>query len=200
MYVRNEVEKSMNKTLGSDIQTAQMLVDTYIIIIKSDTVLNEVCKKLYEQGIYTYDAERLRKSISASSINSTEVFQVFVRNDDLSTTHIIANMIATVAPSIIQDFVEASSVKVVDYAVKGKMVSPNVNKNMFLSLVIGLFVGCMLVIIREIFDTRVKTEDELVDWFKLPILGVIPDIDESKSHKAGYLYKGSAYGNQKEGY
>ncbi len=189
MYVKNEVGSSMDKTLGSDIQTAQMLVDTYIVIIKSDTFLNEVNTKLVEQGIYSYDSEILRSAVSARSVDGTEIFEVIVRDTDPLRSHIIANTIADVSPEVIQNFIEASSVKVLDYALEGKRVSPNVPQNMILGLMIGLLLGCIIVVIREIFDMRIKTEDDLEIWFNLPNLGVIPDISEAQNRRGAYAYR-----------
>ncbi len=191
MYVNNESESTMQKTLGSDIQASQMLVDTYIVIIKSDTVLNEVSKKLTEKELYGYTAEGLRNGITANAVDATEIFEVKVKSEDPKHAYIIANVIADVAPDIIKDFVEASSVKIIDYALIGEKVSPNVQRNMILGLLIGFFLSCLFVILREIFDTRIKTEDELEQWFKLPILGVVPDIADSQVKKTGgyYSYK-----------
>lgn len=203
IYVNNESENTMQKTLGSDIQASQMLVDTYIVIIKSDTVLNEVSRKLAENGLYGYNAEGLRSGINANAVDSTEIFEVKVKSNDPKSSYIIANVLADVAPDIIKDFVEASSVKIIDYALIGKKVSPNVQRNMVLGLLIGLFLSCLFVVMREIFDTRIKTEDELEQWFKLPILGVVPDIAGSQGRRSSgyYSYKRgtAAYEYNKKG-
>ncbi|MBR5614861.1 MAG: hypothetical protein IKW64_06165 [Clostridia bacterium] len=202
LYVNNEIESNVNKTLGSDIQASQMLVDTYIVIIKSDTVLNQVSQKLIEKGVVGYDAEMLRGSIAASAVNATEIFEIKVRDTNPMNTYTIANTIADVAPPIIQDFVEASSVKVVDYAVEGERVSPNIQSNMIIGLLIGLFLSCLFVVLKEIFDMRIKDEDELEQWFKLPILGVIPDITNTQTRRQGYYsYRrgGKAYEYEKKG-
>jgi capsular polysaccharide biosynthesis protein len=180
MYVKNGEETKIDKTLGSDIQTAQMLVDTYIVIIRSDTFLNEVANKLADMGIESYDAETLRRSINASAVDSTEIFSVKVKNKDPMHSYAIANVIAEVAPSVISHFIDASSVKVVDYAVKGKMVSPDVKRNMTLGLLIGALLGFLFAIFKEVFDLRVKNEDSLIEWFSLPVLGRIPDFETIK--------------------
>lgn len=188
LYVNNESGKNTDKILGTDITASQMLVDTYIIIIKSNTVLNEVCKKLEEQGIEGYDAESLAKKINASATNETEIFGVTVRDTNPKHTYMIANIIADVAPPIIKDFVEASSVKVIDYAKEGKRVSPNIQRNTILGLLIGLILSCGFVVLREMFDMRIKTEDDLTKMFELPILGIIPDINDPQNRKSGYYY------------
>ncbi len=188
LYVNNESGKNTDKILGTDITASQMLVDTYIIIIKSNTVLNEVCAKLEEQGIEGYDAESLAKKIDASATNETEIFGVTVRDTNPKHTYMIANIIADVAPPIIKDFVEASSVKVIDYAKEGKRVSPNIQRNTILGLLIGLILSCGFVVLREMFDMRIKTEDDLTKMFELPILGIIPDINDPQNKKSGYYY------------
>ncbi len=188
MYVNNEKDTTMNKTLGSDITASQMLVDTYIVIIKSDTVLNEVCRVLDEHGINGYTADTLRTAITASSVNETEIFNVTVRGTNPQHTYIIANVIADVSPSIIKDFVEASSVKVIDYALEGRRVYPNIQNNTILGLLLGLFVSCGFVVLREMFDMRIKTEEELEKWFNIPILGIIPDINNPQNKRSGYYY------------
>ena len=188
MYVNNESGKNSDKILGTDITASQMLVDTYIVIIKSDTVLNKVVEQLEGQGITGYTAKSVREKLTASATNETEIFQVTIRDTNPMHTYAIANVIADVAPPIIKDFVEASSVKVIDYAVEGIRVSPNIQKNTILGLLLGFLLSCGFVILREMFDMRVKTEDELEKWFGLPILGIVPDIGNPQNKKSGYYY------------
>lgn len=193
IYVNNEKAENSDKILSSDITASQMLVNTYVVIVKTDTVLNRVCTRLDEEGLADYDAEELRGKITANSVDNTEIFEISVRDTDPENTFIIANIIAEVAPEVIKDFVEASSVKVVDYAVIGERVSPNIQKNMILGLLIGLFLSCLFVVLRELFDMRIKDEETLEQWFKLPILGVVPDITSSQQVKRSGYYSYRRY-------
>lgn len=193
IYVNNEKSGESTKILSSDITASQMLVDTYVVIVKSDTVLNQVSDRLYDEGITGYNANILRDKITAESVDQTEIFQINVRDTDPKNTYMIANIIAEVCPEVIKDFVEASSVKVIDYAVMGVRVAPNIQNNMLLGLAMGLFLSCAFVVLREIFDMRIKTEDELEQWFKLPILGVVPDITSSQQVKRSGYYSYQAY-------
>ncbi len=187
IYVNNKVSEDSTRVLTSDIAAAQMLVDTYKVIIESDTVLSQVVARLEEEGIEGYYPNILRSCISAQSVNDTEILEITVRDTDKKNTFMIANIIAEVAPDIIQEYVEASSVKVVDYALEGVKVAPIIQKNMVIGMVLGLFCACAFVILKEIFDMRIKTEDDLEQWFKIPILGVIPDISEANmTSKSGY--------------
>lgn len=202
LYVNNESTEESSKTLSSDIAASQMLVDTYIVIVRSERVLGEVAERLYEQDIYDYSVNELRTKISASSVDETEIFEITVRDTDPERSYLIANIIAEVAPPIIQDIVKASSVSVIDYARGGVRVSPNIQTNMILGLVLGLFLSCAFVVLREIFDMRIKNEEELEQWFKLPILGVVPDIGTSQQTKKpgyySYRRNSSAYEYKRE--
>lgn len=187
IYVNNRKNSDSSQTLSSDIAASQMLVDTYVVIVKSDTVLNQVAARLVDEGLSGYNAVMLRRMITAESVDETEIFEITVRDTNKTNTFMIANVIAEVAPDIIKDYVEASSVKVVDYATEGKIVAPNIQRNMLLGLAIGLLLSCAFVVLREIFDMRIKNEDELEQWFKLPILGVVPDITSTTlTTKTGY--------------
>ncbi len=188
LYVKNGDSVNAGKTLGSDIQTAQMLVDTYIVILKSDTFLDEVNTRLANKGIVDYSVEKLRYSISANAVDATEIFKVKVKDEDKHNSFVIANVIANAAPGFIQNFIEASSVKVLDYAAEGERVSPNIPKNILLGLFVGMIFACILIVVREIFDTRIKNEDELEQWFNIPILGSIPDMSESRNFKNSVTY------------
>lgn len=187
LYVNNETSEETNKILSSDIAASQMLVDTYIVIVKSERVLSQVCEKLAEQGVNEYTVDSLGRAISASSVDDTEIFEITVRDTNPENTYLVANIIAEVAPPIIQDIVKASSVSVIDYARGGIKVSPNIQTNMVLGLLVGFLFSCIFIVLREIFDMRIKNEEDLEQWFKLPILGVIPDIGTSQqTKKPGY--------------
>ncbi len=187
IYVSNKKPGQSSQINSGDIATSQMLVDTYVVIIKSDRVLSNVAKRLEEEGIGSYHPNQLRTMITAESVDNTEVLEVTVRDTDRVNTFMIANILAEVAPDEISYYLEGSSVKVVDYASAGSKVSPNIQNNMIIGLALGLLLSCIFVVLKELFDMRIKNEDELEQWFKLPILGIVPDISDSGlTNKTGY--------------
>jgi len=75
-----------------------------------------------------------------------------------------------------------STVTVVDQAVPpGSPKSPSLFLNLSVALVIGLFVGVVVVLLREQMDQRLRTPDDVTLAVGLPVLGVIPMIDEDVS-------------------
>lgn len=192
MYVNNSsisVGSTQVSISGSDISAAQTLVDTYIVILESRSVLNAVI----EHGNLNCTVEQLDKMITASSINDTEIFKIEVINPDASMAAHIGNTIAEVLPDKIATIVDGSSVRVVDFAVEAaEPYEPSHLKNTILGCILGLLVSAMLVVVMSIFNETIDSEDVLTQNFDIPILSVIPDVRSEKSGKNGY-YKGGYY-------
>ena len=205
MYVNNNNRSTMlskSQTSGADMQASQMLVDTYITIIKSDTVMNEISSEVERRYGIEYSAGSILSMLSADSVNETEIFKVRITGTNPEHTAMIANVIADVAPDVISNFVEASTVKIIDTAVTGKRVAPNITKNTLIGLIIGFLYSCAFIILRESFDTRVKSEMDLERWFHKSILGIIPEIGNPENSKSKYYYyrNGGGYGYGKQHY
>ena len=190
MYVNNRrsgAEEVMEtKTLSSDIVASQQLVPTYIEMIKSNNVLDEV-KNVVEERHINEDITvgKLRKMIEVEAVSNTEIIRVSVRTTDKIQSREIANIIAEVAPDKIQKFIDRSDVKIIDKAkVSNNPISPNVRNNTILGALLGLILSISFILLKELFDVRVKSADDLVARFKLPVLGAIPEINVSYDESA----------------
>lgn len=66
-------------------------------------------------------------------------------------------------------------VQIFDYATKpDSHISPKLELNIMLSLVIGTVLGISLAFFLEYLDTSVKTVDDIEQYLGLPVIGVIP--------------------------
>ena len=141
MYVNNS-DFSLGSTSFSisnaDLSAAQKLVNTYVVILKSRTCLNEIIDKAELK--YSYDT--LKNMISASAVNSTEIFQIVVTSTSPTEAERIANTIAVVLPEKIADIVSGSDVRIVDYAVvPSHRSSPSYTRN----TAVGILLGAVIV-------------------------------------------------------
>lgn len=189
MYVNNSsfsVGATSFSISSSEISAAKSLVETYQVILKTRMTLDDVIKL----GELTYTYEQLCDMIETESVNDTEVFSVTVTGPDPYEAEHIANIIARVLPDKIAGIVEGSSVYVVDYAVvPSKNVSPNISKYTILGMLLGLVVSCAIIIIFEMSDDRIKSEDYLLENFSnIPLLAVVPDILDDKQRGQYYYY------------
>lgn len=191
MYVNNYNNKDSFTTITSgDLSASAKLVDTYIAIIKSNTLLSEVA----QEAQVSDSPGEIEKMITAHAVNSTEVFYVSVTCQSADEAARLVNTIAAVASDYIADIVEGSSVKVIDLAeVPNKRSSPSYTKNTAVGLMLGMLIMAGLILIREILDTRIKSEEDLKDW-GMPVLVVIPEQNLTSGKKDGYS-KGELKGN-----
>lgn len=188
VYVNNiRADQQIESITSGNLSTSQRLVGTYVNIIKSDTVLEKVA----EASELDITAAGIRKIMSAQQVEETELFKVIITHKDPEIAAQLANAVAEVAPAEIEEFVEGSSTKIVDYAkVPQKPSSPNVMKN----IVMGALIGCVLAVawitLLFLLDVRIKSEEDLVMLLEYPVLGQIPEfLPEGSQRKNGYSKK-----------
>lgn len=179
IYVNNAGrDQKINYITGSNLQTAQHLVNTYIQIIGSDTVL----EKVSADGNLGMEAKEIRKYMHAAQKGEAEIFTVRITHPDPKMATKIANAVADVAPEEIESFVEGSSTKVIDYAKQPENPSsPSLIKNIVVGGLLGGLLAAAYVTMMFLLDVRVKDEDELAQMFGLPVLGQIPSFDKKVS-------------------
>lgn len=177
----------------SELTAAQSLVNTYVVILNSRNVLNDVIE---ETGV-PYDYTTLKSMIAASPVESTEVFSIDVTSENPQEAEQIANCICRVLPDKLADVVDGSSMRVVDYAVvPSEKSSPNVTRQTAIGMMIGVLVSTIIILIVELCDQYIRSEEYLLQTFEnIPVLAVIPDLEEDPSKSHGRYY----YSNNKEG-
>jgi hypothetical protein len=132
--------------------------------------------------------------IKAASVSETEVFEVSVSCENKAHAKIIADTISIVAPPEIIRVVKAGSVEVVDKAIEpSSHSSPNITQNTIIGIMLGIALALGLAFLLELMNTSIKSKDDLVDAYKLPVLTMIPNLAEA-SGKSGYTYYKYEYG------
>ena len=192
-YVNNNSISVGNTSVSlssGDLTTSRNLVDSYIVILKTRETLNDVID--YAEVSRTY--EQLEKMISADAVDNTEIFKVIVTSTNPSEAEKIANAIAYILPKRISTIIEGTSAKVVEAAViPVKPSSPSYAKNTIIGFLLGLVVMVAIVALREIFDTTIRTEEDIAQSCACPVLTSVPDM--TVSGKGGHYY---GYGEKQQ--
>ncbi len=156
------------------LNTAKNLVDTYGVIVKSDTVLEPVVEDLGLDLTY----EQLAARVSISSVQATQVMKISVQDEDPAMAKAIVAKIVEIAPDVLQDTVEAGSVKVISEArVKENPVSPNKKRNTVLAAALGAVVSMGVIVLKEMFNNTFKSEEDIQKNLGYTVLGVIPYVE-----------------------
>lgn len=183
IYVNNSNKGQNGGISSSDLATSQRLVATYIDVLKSDLVLDQVAQQLK----LNIPASALRGMLKAESPEGTEVLTVYVSNADKLLAAQIANAIADVAPGAIAEIVVGSSAKIIDRAkVPNAPYSPNNTNNALIGALIGVIIAVAGICLRELLDVRIKDEEDLARICAAPVLGNIPDFNTQ--NKSGHNY------------
>ena len=174
---------------ASDISASRGLVDVYIVILNTRETLLDVID--YSGVDITYGA--LRGMVTAEAVDETEVFRVTVTNPDPEVADQLADAISYILPKRISTIIEGTSAKVVDSAVAATSPSsPSYTRNTMMGFLVGLLLAAALVIIQELMDITIRTEEDITQGCSYPVLAAVPDMEVSS--KGGYYY---GYGNSK---
>jgi capsular polysaccharide biosynthesis protein len=178
ILIVNTAESSNTSITYDQISVAQQLVDTYSIILKSDTVLDLVIQNL---GL-SIDAKTLGKSITIEGINSTEVIGITVRNPDPQIAADIANEMIEVAPTYILKTINAGSVEIISPAKKSDVpVVPNKPLITAGGLLVGLIMAVSISLAMEMLNSTFNSGEDVQNFLGYPVIGVIPNIKKKST-------------------
>lgn len=173
MIVNTRQDATANVT-SDQINSATKLVSTYSIIIKSDTVLQQIINNLGLSLTYP----QLQDRVTVSAVDDTQVMQITVRSDNPEWARQVCEQITLISPDVILESVEAGSVKLISQAAANPdPVSPNVMRNTAVAGLLGLVLTLGVIILREMLDNKIKSEDDVRKYLELPVIGVIPDYE-----------------------
>lgn len=173
MIVNTRTDMTGNVT-NDNISSAQNLVDTYAIIIKSNTVLNQVIDTL---GLDT-DYKGLYEQVSVNAINNTQVMKIAARSEDPEEAKRIVQTISEIAPDIVTSAVEAGSCKVVSQVyVNDKPISPDILQNTVIAGFLGLLIAIAIIVLLELMNDYIVDDVDIEKKLGIPALGVIPDVE-----------------------
>lgn len=173
------------RTQSSDISqsrivASQELVNTYKEILLRRTFLSRVAADLDNR----YSVKNLGNMISMSSVNDTEILEITVVGKVPEDVYAICHSVLTHAPDELIRVINAGAVKILDDGqTPTTPISPNVKKNTLIAFLLGMVLGAFIVLLLELFDTRIKSREDIIHKYKEPLLGEIPELVPQK--KAG---------------
>lgn len=172
----NTTSTSTDYVSNDNITSAKNLVATYSVVIKSNTVLNQVIDNLNLDMTYN----DLSNAMTVQAVNNTQIMEVSVLHPDPQVAKAIVDQITQIAPDIIVEAVEAGSCKVISQVtVSVKPVTPNIPQNVLFAMVIGVFIAVVVIIVRMLTkQTNIIDDQDVQKYLDLPVLGIIPEVGE----------------------
>lgn len=167
---------------ATDLTMNSKLVSTYSELIKRKAILGQVCENL---NIPNSNIQELRGKIKVNSAKNTEIIEISVTNKDPNIAAAIANEIAKVFGEKIVEIYNISNVYLLDRA-EANAVPSNINhmKDVVIFAFIGLVIAAVYVLIANMLDNTIKTEQDVEATTELLVLSSIPNYDvEIKSKR-----------------
>ena len=165
----------------TEITLNSKLVSTYSELVKSKNVIRTVRANL----VINADEEEIRQGVNVSSVKDTELIEITVTNKDAIYAAKIANEIAKVFTDKIKEYYNISNVYVVDEAeVTNTPSNVNHTRDIVIFIFVGLVVAVLYVLIANMLDTTIKSQEDVERVFKVPVLAAIPiNLPEKGSRK-----------------
>lgn len=163
---------------NNQVQTNIQLINTYNVIIKSPTILDEVVKELH----LDYSVSELIEKITVANETNSQVFTVSVQDPNPKKAQTIANTIADVFQRKIGKIMSVNNVSILAKAELGEHpnpIKPNKKLNTAIGFVLGLMISVGLAFLLEYLDNTIKTEKQLEELLELPVLGIISEVTEN---------------------
>lgn len=173
------VDKGDTKLTTNDVTFNTKMVPTYQEVLKSRRVLEQVIDNLnIDKSI-----SELASNITLKSVTDSIVLKITVIDSDRILSKDIANELAVVFSSEIQNMYNIKNVIILDKAIVSE-VPYNINyiKSFVMSLVLGIFGAFIILFVLYYFDNTIKSVEQVEDKFDLIVLGGVPNCNVGKTN------------------
>ncbi len=178
VYIKNKVDYNTNQEEVNinDVYSSQALVPVYSTMIRTNMVLDKVVNspELMDAGI-EYTTAQLSEMISAEQQgDKTAILSITVVNPNKEYCSVIANAVVATGIAEIANVAPGSSADLLEPAeTPEKPFSPSIPRNGILGFLVGAFVAAAIVVLSDVFDTKIKDEEALSNIIGAPVLGRI---------------------------
>lgn len=171
LATNSSTEQQDTAITTTDITLNSKLVSTYSELVRSDKVIRAVISNL---GINASESD-IRNNVTVEAISNTEMMVIKVKNEDPVIAAKVTNEIATVFIENVKEYYGIENVHVVDKAeIQETPYNINHVKDIMIFVVIGIVISVVYVLIINMFDTKIKSPEEIEKLWGYTVLAAIP--------------------------
>lgn len=172
LYVSNkqETDDAAAKVSQADINTAKSMSATYREILKTRTFLAQISEDI--GGRFSWG--RIKGMIGISAVNNTELVQISVSANNPNDAYIVAESIVRNAPEKLGSIFGNGNIKIVDeVAVPSAPLGKGTTGEAAKGGILGLFIGVAIIVVMNLFDTKIHKSEDVAKRYNVSILGEI---------------------------
>ena len=174
-YVYNSNPNLVNYQYATttDLDSAVQLIDTYMIVVRSNKVMDVVTDRLAVDypGI---TADSISSTLSMVPVEETGVAKVASTTSDPQLSTDIVNAVLDVAPQEIIRVVGAGNIEIIDYAVKPTQPDyRRVIRRVGIGVIFGTIIGFIVLMFLFLMDRKITSVSDIAANYRPPILASI---------------------------
>lgn len=174
LFVGKE-ENSEEVYNSNDIAMYQKLLKTYSETIKTRDLLTSAIK----DSKYDLEVGAVSSALTVVPVADTQILQIKYQSKDPKEAEIVLKAISNNFIKTAKELVPNGNVRTIEAVeMPEKPVSPNKKMNIAIAFLLGLMVSVGLVFLLEYLDNTYKTKEQLEKELELPVLGVIPTLED----------------------
>ena len=174
LFVGKE-ENSTETYNSNDIAMYQKLLKTYSETIKTRDLLTSAIK----DSKYDLEVGTVSSALTVVPVTDTQILQIKYQSKDPKEAEVMLKAISNNFIKTAKELVPNGNVRVIEAVETPKNpVSPNKVMNIAIAFLLGLMVSVGLVFLLEYLDNTYKNKEQLEKELEIPVLGIIPNLDE----------------------
>ena len=192
VYNTNWEEKTA--VSSTDITSSSNMINAIVKVVKEDLYLSMVTDNL---NAMLEGGTTVRKGNVKSMVTATNEGSMLMSIRAVSTSKTLAQATAKAyencLPEIVNDLFPASVIRITTSATNPSAIDKKVTMYTLLGFLVGAILVFGIFLVIELLDNTIKSEDDFKSNFEIPVLGIIPDIENYMNSKRGGYGR---YGNE----
>ena len=182
LILTKDESESDKELTTSDVNLNDKLIETYKVIAKDDSVVNEVKNNLN----LNMTSANLKKEISISAQTGTQIININVTDQNASLAASIAEELAEIFPKKIQEIYKVDNLQRLN---KNKVEKPTSPSNIHNRRTIGIFMvgglvlSLVIILLKNTLKSTISTSKDIEDATGLLVLAELPECEFSSNSK-----------------
>lgn len=161
---------------SSDINASQQLANDFAELAGNQQIQLKAASSLGMDNLNGY-------SVKVVSHTTNRVIKLDVTGKDPESCARIANALATEIGDTAVEVMGVEAVNVISKATTPEVASgPNRKMYLLVAILAGLFVAIALVVLKDMLNTTIRTDEDIDELLDLPVIGHMPIVDKGGRH------------------
>ena len=174
IMIKTESQQTSTDVNANALTGAANLLPTYVEVLQSKSFLTTVSDDMDNN----FSVGEIKGMLTMDEVTDTNIIKIVTKHADAHIAYIICSSIVNNAPGEIARVFGGGSTKLTEYPEESNDAEPlHTGRNALIGFIAGAVLAMAIIFLVNMFDTRVKSKDELITKYGLPILGEVPNLE-----------------------